>query len=128
MTSFGPSSLDLLATQGIIPYDAQAFITGEPSPYLQQYGISTPQNPQLAHIPPLKRQPLSDSYSPATLTKDFKEHEPGILKKIGAIALGTYILGFICSKGKKNPLEGIKAIYSLASRPVKWLAKKFKKP
>lgn len=127
MAYLGPSSLDLLATQGIIPYDAQAFITGEPSPYLEQCGIRTPRSPELASVPPLKQQPIADSYNPAALMKEEAPEKTGLWRKIGVAALGTYILGFICSKGKKNPVEGLKAIYNLGAGAVKKIGKIFKK-
>ncbi len=139
MSAFGPSSLDLLATQGIIPFDAQAYLTGEPSMYLQQCGIYTPPNPELSSIPPLKQQPLVDYYNPQRMMNNEELANPQIesksdgsstistIKNIGAAALVTYLLGFICSKGKKNPIDGMKAIFNLGSTVVSKFAKIFKK-
>lgn len=141
MVALGPSSLDLLTTQGILPYDAQEFVTGEPSAYLQQYGYYPPgQSVSSAGLPanslsplqplsPLQQQPIVDSYNPAKLMKE-KNSEGSIiykLKTIGASALALYILGFICSKGKKNPIDGIKGIYNVCASVVKWIGKIFKK-
>ncbi len=135
MAALGPSSLDLLTTQGILPYDAQEFITGTPSAYLKQCGYY-PQEQSISAtdmaanpLPPLQQQPIADSYNPAKLMSE-KNSDSSVmhkLKTIGASALALYILGFICSKGKKNPIDGIKGIYNVCASVVKWIGKIFKK-
>ncbi len=118
MAYIGPTSLDLLTTSGVLDTDANAFITGTPSNYLQQCNIRTPGNPQLAKGVQLPRQPLYDAYNPNKILK--KDNEPcRFIKKIATGALGLYVLGFICSKGKKNPIEGLKGIGNV----LKWCGK-----
>lgn len=128
MVAYGPSSLDMLATQGIIPMDAQAFVTGTPSPYLQQCGIYTQPNPMLQDFSPtLPGQPIVDQYNQEKHLTEPTESKWQLAKTIGAAVLGTYLLGFICSKGKKNPIDGLNGIWNVGAWCTKKIGRLFKK-
>lgn len=126
MYSYDKSSLDRLTRLGILPFDAHSFITGEPSSMPSSYP-----NMDMQGIKPgvqLPGQPIVDQYNPQNMMAEPKESFWNKAKTVGAIALGTYILGFICSKGKKNPIDGMKAIYNVVSWPVKQIFNFIKKP
>ena len=120
-------SLDRLTRLGILPCDAYSFITGEPS------GTSTQHSVDMSGVKPgnkLSGQPIIDQYNPQKMMNDAQGGSSlwEKAKTVGAIALGTYILGLICSKGKKNPIEGMKAIGKVISWPFKKIINFIKKP
>lgn len=87
-----PSTYDMLSIYGILPYDATQIITDTPSPYLQTHKVGLPTlEPKRDEFKKQKKEPI----------------EP---KKLGLIALATYITGVVLSKGSKNPLKGMEAI------------------
>lgn len=105
-----PNSYDMLSMYGVLPYDANEIITGTPSPYLQQNSIKLPGS-----------TPKKDEF------KHEKEHkEPLEPKKIGLIALGTYLTGVALSRSK-NPLKGMKAIGKTLWNLIKLPIRVFKK-
>lgn len=96
-----PNSYDMLSIYGVLPYDANQIITGEPSPYLQQ---NTPKLPNSN----LKQ----DEFKPSN-------KKPINPKALGLAALGTYLAGVVLSKGSKNPIKGLKAIGKFAFNLIK---------
>lgn len=106
-----PSSYDMLSVYGVLPYDVNQMIFDKPSPYFQQH-----------------RNGLANSASEKDEFKhEKKEKEPIEPKKLGLIALTTYLAGVALSKGSKNPIKGMQAIgkflWNLIKLPVKVLKK-----
>lgn len=101
---------DNLCTSGILPYDVNQIVTGEPSAYLQS-------------------QP--SVYSSGLQKDEFKSSAPKNKANInpkaaGFAALMTYITGAVLSKST-NPLKGMKAIGNLALKAIKLPLKLLKK-
>ncbi len=103
-----PNAYDRLNTAGVLPYDVNKIIYGKPSEYLSQTN----------HTSSNLEQPKKDLFH-----KKDKEIEP---KKIGLIALTTYLVGAVLSKSK-NPIKGAQAmgttLLKLAKIPLKLLKK-----
>ncbi len=105
-----PNSYDMLAVNGILPYDVNEIVTGKPSDF-SSFAPNT-----------LDASPKKDEFS----LKNPKK--PNEVKKIGLAVLATYIAGVILSKGKTSPTNGAEAILNTATKilklPLKLLKKK----
>ena len=133
---------DLSGVNQLLGFDATAYMngvtpnylaTGIPSlPQMQQSGVVPQQTAQLSQMQTLPSgSPIADQFSPSQLLEQEKKNQLPLWKKIGAGALGLYILGIICSKGKTNPIDGLigikKATCWLASKCSKFITGLFKK-
>lgn len=108
MSELSATSVDRLTRYGIL--DGEVTPSSNPLPAVDIDGASLPKEPQ------------SDVFSPQTL-----ENPSEKIKTYGAIALLTYLAGVACSKGKLNPLDGIKGIYDVVSGLVTKFFGLFKK-
>lgn len=109
-----PSSYDMLSLYGVLPYDVNQMLFDTPSPYLQQHGVSLPNS-----------SPEKDEFKHGE--KEKKEKEPIEPKKLGLIALATYLTGVVLSKGSKNPVKGMEAIgktlWNIVKIPIRVIKK-----
>ncbi len=126
------ASLDILAKKGVLGFDAHAYLMDNvivppgarymPNNYQHNMnGINYPQlnTPQQGVVAP----EIKDIYTKATE----KEPENSSIKKFATAALFLYIAGYIASKGKLNPIEGIKALGKGVAKTFSAVVNFFKK-
>lgn len=146
-----PNCFDLLTTHGVIAEDLVGYVTGNPSPYLQNYvaqrgGVpSLPGQPLPDPLPnvPLQRTPMADTYqlpaAPKSVPAAFedKSNSWNKTKKILAGLLLTGLAAFGIVKGRdlfvriKNPSNTSSSwssnIKTWFQNKASWLKNKFKK-
>ncbi len=110
MSTGFPNAYDMLAVNGVLPYDVNQIIFDKPSPYLREGGVGL-----------IPSTPNKDEFK--ANYKEKKQIEP---KRIGLMALGTYLAGALLSKST-NPLKGMKALGKFAFNLIKLPIKVFKK-
>lgn len=99
--SIGPSSLDMIGMNGILPFDCNEFIYGQPSPYLQNEMIGTYlPNVQRANLSP----PQNDSFQPAAPPVNVPDRPLAGWKIATAIGLVGLVTTAVITK-TANPLK-----------------------
>lgn len=111
MSDFNAASIDRLMRYGIL--DKESKPTHGVDSLIPQT-VSTPN----------QRELQNDEYT--SLTSDVFPINSKI-KTYGAIGLLTYILGVITSKGKLNPIDGLKGLFGVAKSLLLGFCKIFKK-
>lgn len=111
-----PSSFDMLTTHGIIADDLVGYVTGAPSPYLQQYvaqrggvpmqgdilpGQILPDNlPHVMQGAQIQQQPQADIYQNPDINAPAQKDKTQMWKKIAAGVLLTALVTFGAIKAK----------------------------
>ena len=106
-----PNSYDMLAVNGILPYDVNQIISDKPSSYLNQMGMQ-----KLPGAAPSK-----DEFKLIN-----KQKTPTDPRKLGLAAIATYITGAIMAKST-NPAKGLQALGKFALNLIKLPLKVIKK-
>ena len=113
MNDLSPIYLDLLAKHGVLENAPQVHISPKPDTILSNPNGSAQQTQSTTAMDTFSRKNTDPLYN---------------IKAYGSIGLLVYLAGVVCSKGKLNPLEGIKSLYNVLSSSVSKFCKIFKKP
>ena len=105
MNEFNSATINRLTKYGVLDSEFQPPVIVKEKPQTSQV------------IQPQQNDMFSHSLSP----------QNSKLKTYGAIGLLTYLFGIACSKGKLNPIDGIKGIYNFGKNLLVGFCNIFKK-
>ena len=108
MSELSPIYMDLLVKHGVLE--------NAPKVHIDSNHAMTSLSPKDSY-----EKISNDTLSPRKFDSFYE------VKKYGAIALLTYLVGVACSKGRLNPIDGVKGIYNVLVAGISKFAKIFKK-